>query len=306
MIGIDSTKQTLVDAKLGGLVVGFPKCGTTSFAQWLDGSPYVDVSTPKETFQLCPEFAPNLERSAQTSLSDSFASYSPNVVRFEATTLNVYSESLRLAVAELPDVKVIILTRDPVETVLSWHNQMKQAGQQLDENFQEAWNYSVDRRSANLDEPPSLHRYDQVCSHGHWTNLWIDALGHERILVLRDTELKQSPDELRAKVNAFFGRDMCIPGAVPTRNVFSKIRFPMLYRTLRRPVVKNSIAKFERKFPAFGSIRRYLRDRVFLKPSDKRADSQPAVEELRAFFAKDEALLKSLLEANRSNWSVSA
>ena len=109
----------LCEAGVRGIVLGFPKSGTTAFAQWLDGSPRVDISNPKETFQLCPEYATNLNRSAQVPLGDSFHGQVEAQLRVEATTLNVYSESLRSAAAELPELKVIMLMKSRLERYLT-------------------------------------------------------------------------------------------------------------------------------------------------------------------------------------------
>ena len=298
MIRRNTTEQMLVEAEIGTLVAGFPKCGTTSFAEWLDTSDQVDVSKPKETFQLCPEFADNRQRSAHLPLHATFRNMSLDLLRVEATTLNVYSDALRRAVATLPHIKVIVLTRDPGELVISWHNQMCQAGLQLSDDFELAW------QGAMLSEQGGpaidfLQRYHHLFRMGYWIDLWIDSLGSDRVLVVDQSELNSAPS-LQAKLNRFLDRELQLPAELPKRNAFSAIRFPLVYRLARNSKVKSLLARFERKLPQLGAFRRFCRDSVFLKQTNRK---QVVNSDVTDWFSKDRDSVQQLLSESHARWS---
>lgn len=281
------------------VMLGFPKCGTTAFAEWLDGSRLVAVSHPKETFQLCPEFAVNLERSEQVNLADTFhASDAP--WRVEATTLNVYSRALRAALADQP-TKVVILVRDPVESVISWHNQMFQAGTAVSQSFEEAWEYSLGMSQEPTEGVEFLRAYDLVCSYGRWVSQWLETVGHNRLLLLYDHEVRRNPQSLQMRLEAFLGCQLQLPETVPVRNQFSSIRFPRAYAMLRRPLVKSVLRNSAKYLPMVDVVRRFVRERVMLRPAKKKSGASD-YSQLVERFADDQRVLDMIYADNARRW----
>ena len=294
----DEIAQKLVDARVNYLVLGFPKCGTTAFADWLDLSDRIEVSNPKETFQLCPEFSENSNRAASLTLETMFDTSAP--IRVEATTLNVYSEQLRQAAKDITDVKVIILTREPLQSVVSWHNQMLQANLAFSDDFTSAWQHGLglnDQMGTGF-----LRQYHQICSFGSWIEKWVDAVGHQRLLLVENSELRsKETGELRSLLSRFFDTQVELPNLVPERNVYSSIRFPLLYRLLRSKNVKTFFRKLEQSFQAFGSIRRFVRDRIMLRRKKKDMPNLDGAD-LTAYFNSESETADHLFKQNRSFW----
>lgn len=296
-------RQLIDQAGVNLVVLGFPKCGTTAFAEWLDGSAHVAVSHPKETFQLCPEFAVNLRRSEQVDLTSSFATRD-TTWRAEATTLNVYSSSLRQTLAELP-TKVILLVRDPVESVLSWHNQMFQAGTAVSEDFFEAWEYGLSLNEDTLEGVEFLRAYALICQYGLWASRWRDAVGADRLLMVYDHEVRGERDYLSRRVDAFLGTSLQLPAEIPVRNQFSAVRFPRAYALLRRPGVKRVLRQSARYLPVVDKVRRYVRERILLRPTRK-VGSPNTTQYLAERFQADQKLLASLYRESAQRWPAHA
>lgn len=290
--------QKLVEARVNCLVLGFPKCGTTAFADWLSLGTQIGVSNPKETFQLCPEFRENSHRTASFELNAMFDREA--AIRVEATTLNVYSDQLRHAVKNLPQVKVILLIRDSAQSVVSWHNQMIQADLAHSTDFSESWHHGIQlSRRTGIE---FLQQYHQVCSFGIWVEKWVEAVGHGRLLLIANSELRNNDtEELRALLSRFFETQVDLPNQVPERNVYSSIRFPVLFRILRSNKVKTFFRRFENRFTSFGSVRRFFRDRVMLKRTKKKLPDSHGVA-LDEYFRPDGETVEKLLNLNRDYW----
>lgn len=284
------------------LLIGFPKCGTTAFADWLSSCPQVDVSSPKETFLLCPEFASNLQRSASRG-AEVEACYTPQsegVLRMEATTLNAYSGALMEAAADLPNVKCIALTRDPVEATLSWHNQVINAGFQCSDDFTESWNHGLELDSQTGQE--FLTRYHEVSAHGQWCSRWVERIGHERCLMLRSVDLRDSPKSVKNRLEAFLDTELEVADRPPERNKFSEPRSKFLYDTIRGSSLLRAFRGLEKHLQPLATVRRMIRDKIVLKPSKKKIGTE--VESmLRDAFADDQAILRKLAIQNASVWN---
>jgi hypothetical protein len=266
------------------LVLGFPKAGTTHLAQWLAESPGCEVSDPKETFLLCPEFGRRVSRTEPFAGPD-------DLLRIEATTLNVYSSAVRAAMAQDPKRKAILLVREPWECVVSWHNQARLAGVVGDASLGEVWAASTG--TSPIDER-FVTDYRQMFDVGTHVATWRAAIGDERLLVVSNAELG---GEARPLIESFLGIDL---GAEPTgrANSLHSARFPGLYTRVR------NTAWIRHMFASSGPLRAVAgpatsaAKRVLTRAETK----DPASEDIREALAPawQDALVEA--EANRRYW----
>lgn len=97
------------------LIVGVPKAGTTTLAEWLRSHPQVFVSGLKEV-----EFFDNRWERGLGWYAGHFAAAAPDQRAGEATPLYVYSDqALDRIRATLPGVRLVLLLREPVERLWS-------------------------------------------------------------------------------------------------------------------------------------------------------------------------------------------
>lgn len=129
-------------------IIGAPKCGTTSLASWLAAHPDVFMSNPKEPYFFC---RPSLQIEGIHTLekySALFENANGKSVVAEASTATLYDETaLPLVKQAAPDARLIVMLRDPVDMVLSWH---AESVRQMREDLLspvEAWRAIGDRRN---------------------------------------------------------------------------------------------------------------------------------------------------------------
>ncbi|MEM9364728.1 MAG: sulfotransferase domain-containing protein [Planctomycetota bacterium] len=297
----------LLDAARVNVVLGgFPKTGTTAMAAWLGESPHVCLTNPKETFLLCPEFDMPPFVASGTKLEDCF--HGDAAFRMEATTLNAYSAPLMEAIATRSDIKVILLLRDPVAAVLSWHNQVRQAGDAYDDEFETAWEHAVavdggEKPGAAQPRQALKQNYANVCRFGRHCEQWLARLTHDRVLIVDNHELRQGWQQLVPRLEAFLGRPLALDCEPATLNSYASIRFAWIYGWLRTSGINSTLRGLERSVPLLLTIRRAVREKLFRKAVKKERDAS-LESRLGDYFSDDVALAERLRDENRRHWLV--
>lgn len=116
-------------------IVGAPKCGTTALSEYLKNHPEIFISTPKEPNYFCEEYL------------KLFSIASPkHKIRGEASSIYLHSETaIPLILKSYPNAKIIVMIRNPVEMIYSWHSQLVYNGDELETNFERAWRIQPQR-----------------------------------------------------------------------------------------------------------------------------------------------------------------
>ena len=112
------------------IIAGQPKAGTTSLFHWLGQHPEICPSTFKETrFFLDPEY-PLPRNIASDALEDYVASFPDRAcpVLLEASPDYLFSQRFLDAKEQLPNHKIVVITRDPVERMQSAWRYFRQRG----------------------------------------------------------------------------------------------------------------------------------------------------------------------------------
>ncbi|MEM6363903.1 MAG: sulfotransferase domain-containing protein [Planctomycetota bacterium] len=291
--------RQLDQARVGCVLAGFPKCGTTSLAHWINGCPEISVSNPKETFLLCRENRRQGDIAAEGELANCFSDLDAPF-RVEASTLNVYSQHLLNALATRDKIKVILIYRDPVAAAISWHNQVVQAQQAFDADLKLSWQHAVEAHK-NGNTIPLMQNYVSVCQHGRWIQAWLDRLGHDRILVVSMDDLSDATSELFKRVNQFFDEQTSLTGLPPALNQYASIRFQALIRAFKKSALNHSLRMLERAFPVTRHVRNFSKEKIFRRRINKplKTGLESA---LSAFFQNDHQLAKQLHQQNIKHW----
>ena len=205
------------------MIVGAQKCGTNALHRFLSLHPEICMSSPKEVHLFdAPEYSRHwTPEQIDERYRSSFAHCGDARIRGESTPIYLfYSEIPRELARYNPALKLIVLLRDPVERAVS-HYYME-------------WSRDWERRplwQALLMEPfrlrgcrdPRAHRSTmRVCSYrtrGLYSrqlrNLY-RYFGRDRVLVLRNRDLRERHDETLHRVFAFLGvsEEVHIPPAL--------------------------------------------------------------------------------------------
>ena len=129
-------------------IIGAPKSGTTALSEYLKTHPNVYFSPVKEPHFFDKDMSRKLKINLPTYL-DLFAKADPDIHKAigEGSTGYLFSEK---AVSEIlqfnPNARFIVLLRNPVDLVPSWHSEMFFEGVENIPDFEQAWRAEKDRK----------------------------------------------------------------------------------------------------------------------------------------------------------------
>ena len=162
------------------LVIGSAKSGTSSLFRYLADHPDVAGSSLKETYFFAPDFAANPKHTINDPIS-AFESYFDHAtgdqLRVEATPFTMYGDRAAERIgANLEDVRVLCLAREPVSRFISDYRFLKQRdslGEEVPspDEFAERQLAEPNARKNTL----SIGRYADVLPS------FVDALGADRV-----------------------------------------------------------------------------------------------------------------------------
>jgi hypothetical protein len=231
------------------VIAGAPKAGTTALHAALATHPQLYLSPVKEPkFYLTDGRPP--PRSRQRGPGDAhsaqewiwrredylalFDAAPAGAVRGESTPFYLHHrEAHRRLAADIPDVKVIVVVRDPVDRAHSNWAHLRADGLEPEADFAAALRAEQQR----IDEgwAPFWHYRDLGRYGGQLQDLY-RHVPRERVLVLRYRQLVDTPRETLDRVSDFLGVATGLAHAVAPENVKPTVRDTARYRLLSRAV----------------------------------------------------------------------
>ena len=248
-----STRESTPDA----LIIGAPKAGTSALHAALAQHPQIYASPVKEPKYYMgwdappPSYAgpgdPHSNKEWIWRREDYRALFSGapgNAVRLESTPFYLYMPGARRRIAEeLPEAKLIVIVRDPIDRAYSNWMHLWVDGLEPIPDFVEAW-HAEDCRVAAGWAP--FWRYRRLGRYGEQLADLFRLVNRERVFVLRYWQLVSHPDETLNRVARFLGiaEDQVI--TIPPDNarpfVEPGLRASMLGRAIRAGATAASYA----------------------------------------------------------------
>jgi hypothetical protein len=248
-----SARESTPDA----LIIGAPKAGTSALHAALAQHPQIYASPVKEPKYYMgwdappPSYAgpgdPHSNKEWIWRREDYRALFSGapgNAVRLESTPFYLYMPGARRRIAEeLPEAKLIVIVRDPIDRACSNWMHLWVDGLEPIPYFVEAW-HAEDRRVAAGWAP--FWRYRRLGRYGEQLADLFRLVNRERVFVLRYWQLVSHPDETLNEVARFLGiaEDQVI--TIPPDNarpfVEPGLRASMLGRVIRAGATAASYA----------------------------------------------------------------
>ena len=199
------------------IVVGVQKAGTTAFFDYLGESPGVALSKVKEVHFFDDETV-DWSQPDYGPYHAQFASAAPEAVCGEATPIYLYwPDSLARIAAYNPNIRLIVMLRDPVERAWShWRMEYSRGV----ETHPFSWCIREGRQRLFAAERWGVHRefsYVERGFYGEQIERLFSIFLREQVLILTADGLREHPAETLGRVADFLG----IPkgGAVEHRNV---------------------------------------------------------------------------------------
>lgn len=205
------------------LVIGAQRCGTSSLYRYLGGHPDVAPSLRKEV-----EYFTRFFDRGETW----YRAHFPMVERgggrprlcFEATPDYLLDpRAARRAAATVPDARIVVLLRDPVERAHSQYRHMRRLGLEPLTSFKEALAAEPDRLAGALERlkneegplPAKVHRYSYLTRGRYAEQLerWLSCYPAERVFLVQSEDLFARTHETFQAVLAFLGLSRWRPDA---------------------------------------------------------------------------------------------
>ena len=291
-------------------IVGAPKTGTSAMYQWLGDHPYIYMSPAKEPHYFATDLNSFRACSTEASYQHLFAKANAHHRWVgEASKMYMFSE---VAIEKLksysPDARLIVMLRNPVELVYSFHHHLLFLRHETVEDFERAWNLQEARlRGEKLPrgiEGARRLQYKEVGMIGARLKRVLHLFGDRHVCIIFFENFKEDPRKAYQKVLAFLGlNDHGLKDFSPV-NRSKTNRVPWLTEFLRKkpwPVsfLYNTMRRFT-GLRGFGIGNRILEMQT--KKQKRNALSSPFKEKLRNVFEKDIELLEHLTSRNLDHW----
>lgn len=213
-------------------IVGAPRAGTTAMTRYLGKHPGVSFSDPKEThFFLLASDRDSPDALRQRFIDAFYPALSPQTAMLgEGSVSTLYSaEAIDRVLRAFPAAKFIVMLRDPVELLRSYHERLVFLRQETAEDLPTAWHLQEARARgeqipARCHEPRIL-QYREVGRLGHYTAELFRLAGRERCLPILFDDLTSQTRETYRRTLQFLG----LPDDERTK--FKKINRRLSYRS---------------------------------------------------------------------------
>lgn len=284
-------------------ILGAPKCGTTTLAQWLAEHPEIYFSPRKEPHFFNTDSTPATRTLAQYEAQFAGADDRHRAVGEGSTH---YLDS-RVAVPQIldysPDARFIVCLRNPLEMAPALHNECLRQGWETERSFEAAWRLQARRRDgervpriAARNDPRRL-QYGRRCRLGEQLARLYGWVERERVLPVVLDDVKQDPGREYRRVLEFLGVPDDGRASFPVANVSRRIRSVGLAKAIRVTTLARDALGLAGDWGIADAVRR-----LNARP-DAKAPLTPACrDELRAYYADDIERLAALLDRDLSHW----
>lgn len=236
------------DIERFAFIVGAPRCGTTSLANFLKPHPGVCFPVLKEPHYFAQHDLTALNDSELRSEVEReyLARFFPHLasekrIAADCSVSYLYApEQLEPAIRIWPKSRFIVTLRDPMEMIPSLHQRLVSLGDESLTSFEDAWAAIPDRASGRRIPPgcvePRWLRYDQAGLYATYLERLFASVGSERCTVLLFDDLAADPAGQYRRLMDFLD----LPALEETVNFAPRresygVRFHWLQRLLKRP-----------------------------------------------------------------------
>lgn len=228
------------DLRPNYFIVGAAKCGTTSLHRYLEQHPDIFVTQVKEPhfFGSDLDVKPNRRIRREDEYAAMFADAGGAKARGEASSKYLFStEAAREIKAYSPDAKIIIMLRNPIDMMWSWHGQQLYAAEEDILDFDEALAAQEDRRSGRRIPPGAQGvnelQYTRIATFSPQVKRFFDVFGRDNVKVIIFDDFAEDTIAVVRDVFRFLGVDDAFAPAIEVHNKGNWLRNPGVKRFLK-------------------------------------------------------------------------
>jgi hypothetical protein len=224
-------------------IVGAPKCGTTALCKYLNRHPNIFIPTLKELHYFDTDL--NTKKKAN-SLDEYLAIFAEgrDEVCGEGTPTYLYSKTAASNIYDFnPEAKIIIMLRNPVSMMYSFHAQHLFNGSSENiQDFETALNLESNRKQGR-DIPtrcrePQLLYYRDFASYTDQVQRYIDVFGEKQIKIILFEDFKEKTADVFRDTLKFIDVDPEFTTDLLPVNSSKKVRNATLQSLIKYPPSK--------------------------------------------------------------------
>lgn len=299
-------------AKPNFFIIGAPKCGTTALSRYLGEHPNIYISYPKEPHY----FAQDLEQYRNTKTLEEYLSLfddaaTEHTAIGEGSVFYLFSSVALNKIYEFnPQAKIIVMLRNPVDLVYSFHSQLVYIAEESEKNFEKAWRLQNIRKQGkkipHRCRESALLQYSAMGRLGEQIERLLAIFPLEQIEIIWFEDFAQSSKQVYERILNFLAVSQ------DNRTDFTRINENKSHKigllgnfSEKPPSLLTSVLLKGRDI--IGLERLYLLDTI-RSLNTKIAARKPLSDNLRAElteeFAPDIKKLSQLLDKDLSHWLV--
>lgn len=280
-------------------IIGAPKCGTTSLADWLRQHPgvFVPASNNEPNFFNTDHIERfRLKLSEYERLFESAEDHHKYVCEKSVWYLSS-KEAVPNILKYSPDARFIVCVRNPVEMAYALHHHQVFDGIEKLSSFRDAWDARAGR-AKNLGGPARASAYllyGWTCKLGAQLERLRQLVASDRVHVVFMDDVKEAPQAVFTGLLNFLGLAPFTP-EFRTVNEAKTNRLPFVRQIAIKIGATKRALGIKHSFGILGRVGRWNR-----KTQRWQADAQMTAV-LRSYFRQDVALLGQLTGRDLSHW----
>jgi len=171
-------------------IVGAPKCGTTALSTYLKNHPHIFMTTPKEPGYFAEDLPGLRYISTQLEYEHLYRAAQPESLAIgEASPSYMFSKKAISLIREYNSAaKIIVMLRNPLEMLVSYHSQLVFSSFEDQRDFNIAWSLQSERTSGRaipaLCREPGLLQYREMALLGDQLERIFSFFPSNQILVI--------------------------------------------------------------------------------------------------------------------------
>lgn len=284
-------------------ILGAPKAGTSSLAQYLDEHPGILISDPKEPRYFAEDFAdrPITDANAYLAL---FEKAGDGVLLGEGTTDYLTSEVAVDRILDVrPDARFIAMLRNPVQIVFAMHAQERKNGYETVPDPADAWALIEERKAGRqvpvLCEERKRLLYDERCMLGVQIERLLSKVQEDRLKIIFMEDFSRETERLYRETLAFLGVEDDGRRDFPVYNQRHHIRHPAVIQLWKLGMSAKDKLGLKTHF---GLLSRVQKMGMSSEPVAGKRDHTAFRDRLRDYFEDDIRHLAKLTGRDLSSW----
>jgi hypothetical protein len=286
-------------------LIGAPKCGTTTVADWLSQNDQCFFSEIKEPHYYADKYVAKYNKNFNQKNKEEYLklfekSTENHIAIGEGSTHYLREEkSLQKIYNDNPNAKIIVCLRNPVDMARSLHSHLVWWGREQYEDFEKGWKMQNIRKTGKKILPwaynPETLQYAEMCKTGTQIQKLVNIFPKEQIIFITIDEIKNHPQKTYEEICSFLkiNQNQIIQKNI--KNV-SKIRKHHILNLILQAIAS------KKRLPSVVAkiINKINNKNTTLKKPKKINETEREI--LTRFFSEEVKLIEKITKKDLNNW----